>query len=313
MLRRIPPHMRSEFQCTPATAVRLFAAQLLAEPVAAQVKIGHWTDNAKQAFTQHWPEYMIEALCIGTFMISACAFSALLEHPASPVRASVMNANLRRFLTGLAMGTTAILLIYSPLGQRSGAHMNPATTLTFYRLGKVERWDAVFYMLWQFAGGVLGVLVSFALMGATLADRKVNFAITRPGERGEAVAFVSEVLITFLLMTVILNVSNSHKYARFTGLAAGTMVTLFILFEAPLSGMSMNPARSFASDFVGMQWNGIWIYFVAPVVGMLTAAEVFVRTRGLHAVICAKLNHSGTAQCIFRCGYMRMPAQAPGD
>jgi len=305
--------MRSEFQCTPATAVRLFAAQLLDEPVAAQARTGHWTDNAKQAFTQHWPEYMIEGVCLGLFMISACAFSALMEHPASPVRANVMNADARRFLIGLAMGMTAILLIYSPMGRRSGAHMNPATTLTFYRLRKVERWDAVFYVLSQFAGGVLGVLVSFALMGATLTQRDVNFAITRPSERGEAVAFVSEVFITFLLMTVILNVSNSRKYARVTGIAAGTMVTLFILFEAPLSGMSMNPARSFASDFVGMQWNGIWIYFVAPVIGMMTAAEVFVRRRGIHSVICAKLNHSGNARCIFRCGYMMMPAQAPGD
>jgi len=305
--------MRSEFQCTPATAVRLFAAQLLDEPVAAQARTGHWTDNAKQALTQHWPEYMIEGVCLGLFMISACAFSALLEHPASPVRASVTNANVRRFLIGLAMGLTAILLIYSPMGRRSGAHMNPATTLTFYRLGKVERWDAVFYMLSQFAGGVLGVVASFALIGATLAHRNVNFAITRPGERGEAAAFISEFLIAFLLMTVILNVSNSRKYERFTGLAAGTMVMLFIAFEAPLSGMSMNPARSFASDFVGMQWNGIWIYFVAPVIGMMTAAEVFVRRRGIHSVICAKLNHSGTARCIFRCGYMMVPAQAPGD
>ena len=304
--------MRSEFQCTPATAVRMFAAQLLDEPVAAQARAGHWTDNAKQAFTQHWPEYMIEGVCLGLFMISACAFSALLEHPASPVRASVMNAYMRRFLIGLAMGLTAILLIYSPMGQRSGAHMNPATTVTFYRLGKVERWDAIFYMLSQFAGGVLGVLASFALMGATLAHRNVNFAITRPGERGDAGAFVGEVLITFLLMTVILNVSNSRELARFTGLAAGIMVMLFITFEAPLSGMSMNPARSFASDLVGMQWNGIWIYFVAPIIGMMSAAEVFVRTRGIHSVICAKLNHSGTTRCIFRCGYM-MPAQAPGD
>src|SRR5271165_2681353 len=241
--------MRSEFQCTPATAVRLFAAQLLDEPVVAQARTGHWTDNAKQAFTQHWPEYMIEGVCLGLFMISACAFSALLEHPASPVRASVMSANVRRFLIALAMGMTAILLIYSPMGQRSGAHMNPATTLTFYRLGKVARWDAVFYVLSQFGGGVLGVLVSFALMGATLAHRNVNFAITHPGMRGESVAFVAEICITFLLMTVILSVSNSDKYARFTGLAAGVLVMLFIAFEAPLSGMSMNPARSFASDF----------------------------------------------------------------
>ncbi len=210
------------------------------------------------------------------------------------------------------MGMTAILLIYSPLGQRSGAHMNPATTLTFYRLGKVERWDAIFYMLSQFVGGVLGVLVSFALLGATLAHRNVNFAITHPGERGQTAALVSEVFISFLLMTVILNVSNSRKLARFTGLAAGTMVMLFITFEAPLSGMSMNPARSFASDFVGMQWQGLWIYFVAPVIGMLTAAELFVRTRGMNSVICAKLNHSGNARCIFRCGYMTQ-AQAPGN
>ena len=293
--------------------MKWFAAQLLDEPVAAQARTGHWTDNAKQALTQHWPEYMIEGLCLGTFMISACAFSALLEHPASPVRASIMSGDIRRFLVGLAMGMTAIALIYSPLGQRSGAHMNPATTLTFYRLGKVERWDAIFYMLSQFGGALLGTWLAFAVLGAALAHREVDFAITHPGMRGEAVAFVGELFIAFLLMTVILNVSNSRKFARYTGLAAGTMVMLFITFEAPLSGMSMNPARSFASDFVGMQWQGLWIYFVAPVIGMLSAAEVFVRTRGIHSVICAKLNHSGNARCIFRCGYMMTPAPVPGD
>ena len=247
---------------------------------------------------------MIEGLCLGMFMISACTFAALLEHPASPVRMSLTNADLRRFLGGIAMGLTAVLLIYSPLGRRSGAHMNPATTLTFFRLGKVAPWDAVFYVISQFVGGLLGTLAAFLVLGQTLAHSNVNFAITRPGMQGIVAAFAAEVFITFLLMTVILNISNSQKYARFTGLAAGIMVMLFITFEAPFSGMSMNPARSFASDFVGMQWQSIWIYFTAPVIGMLTAAEVFVRTRGLHSVICAKLNHSGNARCIFRCGYM---------
>ena len=242
------------------------------------------------------------------FMVSACTFAALLEHPASPVRMMVANADLRRFLGGIAMGLTAVMLIYSPLGRRSGAHMNPATTLTFYRLGKIEGWDAVFYVLSQFVGAVLGTLAASITLGQALAHRDVNFAITRPGIRGIANAFLAEVFITFLLMTVILNVSNSRTYARFTGLTAGTLVMLFITFEAPFSGMSMNPARSFASDFVGMQWQAIWIYFTAPFVGMFTAAEVFVRTRGLHEVICAKLNHSGNARCIFRCGYMSQTA-----
>jgi aquaporin Z len=288
----------------------MFTAQLLSEPAAASARTGHWSKNAKQAFTQHWPEYMIEGMCLGMFMISACTFSTLLEHPASPVRLSIASADLRRFLGGIAMGLTAVLLIYSPFGRRSGAHMNPATTLTFYRLGKVALWDAAFYALSHFIGGVFGTLIAFVALGQTLAHRNVNFAITRPGMRGATPAFVAEVFITFLLMTVILNVSNSRKFARFTGLAAGMMVMLFITFEAPFSGMSMNPARSFASDFVGMQWRSIWIYFTAPLIGMFTAAEVFVRTRGLHAVICAKLNHSGNARCIFRCGYISEAAMS---
>src|SRR6516164_6932823 len=296
--------MRQEIQCTPAAAVQMFAAQLLLEPAAASARTGHWAKGAKRALAQHWPEYMIEGLCLGMFMISACTFAAVLEHPASPIRMSIANPDIRRFLGGIAMGLTAVLLIYSPLGRRSGAHMNPATTLTFYRLGKVASWDAVFYALSQFMGGVLGTLVAFLALGKTLAHRDVNFAITRPGTLGVLAAFVAEVVITFLLMTVILNVSNSRRFARFTGIAAGTVVMLFITFEAPFSGMSMNPARSFASDFVGMQWQAIWIYFTAPVIGMLSAAELFVRTRGLHSVICAKLDHSGRARCIFRCGYM---------
>ena len=288
----------------------MFAAQLLQEPAAASARTGHWSESAKRALTQHWPEYMIEGLCLGMFMISACTFAALLEHPASPVRMSIANADLRRLLGGIAMGLTAIALIYSPLGRRSGAHMNPATTLTFFRLGKVGSWDAVFYVLSQFVGGMLGTFVAFIALGKTLAHRDVNFAITRPGMLGVLTAFVAEVVITFVLMTVILNVSNSRRFGRFTGVAAGTMVMLFITFEAPFSGMSMNPARSFASDFVGMQWQSIWIYFTAPLIGMFTAAEFFVRTRGLHAVMCAKLNHSGNICCIFRCGYRSQAAMS---
>ena len=300
--------MRPKIQCTPAAAVQMFAAQLLSEPAAASAKTGHWSKNAKRALTQHWPEYMIEGLCLGMFMISACSFAVLLEHPASPVRMVIASPDLRRFLAGIAMGLTAILLIYSPLGTRSGAHMSPATTLTFFRLGKLEKWDAVFYVVSQFMGGVVGTLLAFAALGQSLVHKNVNFAITRPGMQGIAAAFVAEVVITFLLMTVILNVSNSRNHARFTGLAAGMMVMLFITFEAPLSGMSMNPARSFASDLVGMQWQSLWIYFTAPLIGMLSAAEAFIRTRGLHSVICAKLNHSGRARCIFRCGYMTQEA-----
>src|SRR6266496_5613366 len=99
-----------------------------------------------RALQEHWPEYLIEAWALGTFMISAAMFTALLEYPASPVHQAIPNAFLRRSLIGLAMGFTAIALIYSPWGQRSGAHMNPATTLTFLHLRKIAPWDGFFYI-----------------------------------------------------------------------------------------------------------------------------------------------------------------------
>src|SRR5215470_8767136 len=107
----------------------------------------------------------MEAGLLGTFMISACSFTVLLEHPASFARQAIASPFLRRLLTGLAMGLTAITLIYSPWGKQSGAHMNPATTLTFFRLGKVDAWDAAFYMLAQFTGGIIGVLVASTVLG----------------------------------------------------------------------------------------------------------------------------------------------------
>ena len=120
------------------------------------------------ALQRHWPEYLIEGAELGLFMISACLFVALLEYPASPVHQLLPDPTLRRVLVGMAMGATAIAIIYSPIGQRSGAHFNPAVTLTFWRLSKVEHWDAFFYGLFQFIGGTIGVLLSALLLGMIL-------------------------------------------------------------------------------------------------------------------------------------------------
>src|ERR1044071_7398337 len=92
------------------------------------------------ALRRHWPEYVMEGVELGLYMIAACAFVVLLQHPRSPVHQAFPDPALRRVLIGIAMGMTAIGIIYSPLGQRSGAHFNPAVTFTFFRLGKVEFW-----------------------------------------------------------------------------------------------------------------------------------------------------------------------------
>ena len=256
----------------------------------------------RAAVLQHWPEYLIEAIGLGLFMISACLFVTLLEHPNSPVRQAVTEPMLRRIPMGLAMGLTAVALIYSPWGQRSGAHFNPSVTLTFWRLGKVAPWDAVFYVAAQFVGALAGVGVAAAILESRLAHPSVSYAATLPG-RGAGIAFVAEFVISLLLMTVVLTVSNRPRLNRFTGLCAGALVASYIVFEAPLSGMSMNAARTMGSAVYAQAWMGLWVYFTAPLLGMLSAAQLYVTTHGGRRIFCAKLHHDNAQRCIFRCDY----------
>jgi aquaporin Z len=247
----------------------------------------------------------MEAAGLGLFMVAAGLFATLLEAPASPLRAELGDPLLRRALMGLAMGATAVGLIYSPWGRRSGAHLNPAVTWTFWRLGKVEGADALLYPLAQLAGGLVGVLLVAALAGAPFTTPPVDWAATRPGPRGEGAAFVAEVAISALMMGAVLVISNRERWRRFTGFAAGALVALYITFEAPLSGMSLNPARTLASAIPAGDFSALWVYLAAPLLGMLLAAELYLRLPASRAVRCAKLHHDDSSPCPFRCGYCR--------
>jgi aquaporin Z len=252
---------------------------------------------------EHAQEYACEALLLGLFMVSAGLVTTALEAPGSPLVAELPSAFERRALIGLAMGLTAIGLIYSPFGQRSGAHMNPALTLTYLRLGKVTRGDAFAYAAAQVAGGIAGVALVALILGREFEDAPVSWAATMPGTHGPLGAFAAEVAISFGLMTTALVCTSLPRIAPYTGWFCGLLVSLYITFEAPLSGMSMNPARSLASALFPGLWTHFWVYVAGPVVGMLGAAELYARVRGGARVRCAKLNHSARYRCIF-CGYV---------
>jgi aquaporin Z len=209
------------------------------------------------------------------------------------------------------MAATAISIIYSPWGKQSGAHMNPALTLTFLRLKKIATPDALFYVTAQFLGGIAGVGIASAFLGMAVSDRAVRFAATQPGPIGWKVAFIAEVAISFILALTVLSVSNSKSLSRFTPLFAGTLIATYITFESPLSGMSMNPARSFGSAVFASSFASLWLYFVAPPIGMLLAAELFVRFRSLNAIHCAKFHHINSKRCIFRCSYQQLVGSQP--
>lgn len=264
----------------------------------------------RRALHEHWPEYLIEAALLAIFMIAATVYTVALEHPSSPLRAALPSALARRAVMGLWIGATAVALIRSPWGKRSGAHFNPSTTLTFLRLGKIAPWDALFYVAFQFAGAVAGMGVARLALGAAVAHPSVAYIATLPGAHGVLGAFAGELAIAFVLMGTVLVVSNLPRFDHLTPWVVGALVGTYILLEAPLSGMSLNPARSFAPALVGELWPALWIYFTAPPLGMLLAAELYLAVRGARAVHCAKLDHRNAHRCIFRCRFDELASVA---
>ncbi len=244
--------------------------------------------------------YAIEAICLGIFMVVATLATTAFELPTSPLHQAITDPLFRRLLIGVVMGLTAISIIYSPWGKRSGAHLNPAVTLTFWRLKKIRTIDAGFYILAQCLGGVSGIWLAGLLIGRSIADPAINYIVTVPGTAGELGAFATEFIISFGLMTLVLQISNRPHLSQLTGLFCGILIAIYITFAAPFSGMSMNPARSLASALPAHVWHGFWIYCIAPPLGMQAAAAVYLGSgqRKTQIQICSKLCPNNMTECI---------------
>jgi aquaporin Z len=255
--------------------------------------------SAIASLRQDWHEYLMEVGELGLYLFTACVVATLLQHPASIVRQSISSVVARRALMGLVMGATAISIVISPWGKQSGGHFNPAITFTFYRLGKVEFWDAWLYVIAQFLGAIGGVALARYLLRGALGNQAVRYALTVPGVYGSTVAFVAELAISFVLMITVLFATNHKRLAPYTAYFVGVLIATYYIFEAPLSGMSTNPARTFGSALHANDWHALWIYFTAPSMGMLAAGKVFLRVRHGAAPYCAKLHHANNHRCIF--------------
>jgi aquaporin Z len=259
--------------------------------------------TARGSFKCNWRLYIFEAIELAIFMISACASTVVLFDPVYPMPHFLPNEVSRRLLMGIAMGITAVFIIRSPMGKRSGAHFNPAITLTYFRLGKIDAWNAFFYIVFQFLGGVFGVAISALLLGKSLADPTVNYAVTIPGRYGTAAAFLAELCMATVLMGVVLWLSNRPSVANLTSYFVGILIALYVLFFAPVSGFSINPARTTGSAVFADVWTAEWLYFIAPLLGMMIAAEIYLRIYGVDRILCAKLHPDPKYPCPFYCHY----------
>jgi aquaporin Z len=228
----------------------------------------------KAAFRKNRRHYLQEALGLAIFMISACFFSAVLFSEKSWLYHAIPGFMMRNVLMGIAMGSSALFIFYSPITSPSGSHINPAVTLAFFRIGKMCRFDAMFFILSQIIGGTLAVYLMQWLMGRILIEPPVNSAITIPGKAGIWWAMVTELLIAIITMSMVLFTSEHERLKKFTRIIAGCLVCTWVIVAGPVSGFGMNPARSFASALPAGIWTAFWIYLLAPFTGMLLAAEL---------------------------------------
>jgi aquaporin Z len=261
------------------------------------------------ALRRHWPEYLAEAAGLGAIMLVSAAVVAAAEAPLVPGLGALPPLG-RRAIEGAAIAGTLVVLVYSRWGRQSGAHFNPAVTLVFLLLGRVRGWDAAFYIVAQVAGGLAGLMLAGLFLGEAVGLPPVMWIVTVPGPAGAGTAFLAEFMSAFLLMSVVLTVGGLKRFAGLTGLAAGFIVFICILFESPISGFSLNPARSLASALPSGLWTAFWIYLLAPPLGMAFAALVN-RGAGLPSMPCAKLQHDPGVRCI-HCGFEpAQPRDAP--
>lgn len=230
----------------------------------------------KASFKNNWTHYLQEALGLGIFMISACYFSVLLWADQGAWHNTLPNDFTRFLIMGPLMGVTALFIFYSPFTSPSGSHINPAVTITFFRLGKMCQWDALFYVLFQFAGGVTGVYIMRQLLGHSLTGAPVRSAITIPAEGDVTKSLFMESAIAFITMTMVLFTSHHSTLKKYTRPFSGILVSIWVIIAGPVSGFGMNPARSFASSLIANDWTATWLYLLVPVAAMLLAAEFFL-------------------------------------
>ena len=167
----------------------------------------------------HWPEYLIEATCLALFMIAAAAAATVLQHPASPFAGWGTTSLLQRTPMGIAMGLTAVALIYSPLGApvwrthepRRDAHVPAAGEDRAGGCGRLHR-GAIRRWRRRHCRRDIGPSGDFP------RHPSVNYVATVPGSAGSGIAFAAELLISFLMMSLVLGMSNTPRLARFTGM-----------------------------------------------------------------------------------------------
>ena len=237
----------------------------------------------------HWVPWLCEFL--GTALLLGGGLSAVFLDfgPGSPVAAHLHSTSARLLLTGLLFAGSGSLVALSPLGRRSGAHLNPAVTLAFWTQRKVHPHDLAGYVTAQLAGALGAAAVLRLVWGHTA--RTLHVGATQPGHGFSPLEAAGlETLMTAGLILMIFFFTSDARTARWTPLGNWLLVATLVWQGAPYTGTSLNPARSLAPALLAPEVNNLWVYIAGPCAGALLAAVVFAGFRDTHTVT-AKLFH----------------------
>jgi aquaporin Z len=216
-----------------------------------------------------WIRLIIEFA--GTFLlVTVAAGAGVISHYAG-------GGQISRGAAVVGPGLLVMALIYA-WGPLSGLHINPAVTLAFTGRGVFPRHWLLPYWAAQFAGAICGALLLRGLFGDVTAGG--NYPIAKPG--GDWRAFVMEIVLTTILVSVILHTATgSRSIGHNAAIAVGATIALLGLFASPISGASMNPARTLGPDIVGTSFTGWWVYVFGDLIGAVIAVGFIGLVRGL--------------------------------
>lgn len=240
------------------------------------------------ALRQHWPYYLAEAIGLGIFVGASSLAAVFFNHPDAPGRQWLGdNELLRRGAVGIIIAVVLVGVSLNTWGKRSGAHINPAVTVAFWQLGSVRGVDAFWYIVAQFVGAVAAGELMLKLLHKWYPHPDVHFNITKPGPAGWAVALLAEFIISGIMAGVLLLALHSQRLKKAAPWLLAGLIALYIVFETPLSGMSLNPARSLGTAVAAGQYPALWVYFVGPVAATWLVAVLFKRFYKGEPLICA--------------------------
>ena len=219
-----------------------------------------------------WKLFLAEAIGTGLLLFFGISTVIFNWGEGSVVAKLIPSESTRRLLTGFLFGLVGCLVTISPVGKYSGAHINPAVTIAFWLRGKISYVTMLGYILSQLIGGVIG---SMALLVWGKQGESIWYGITLPGNAGLIYAFIGEVIVTACLIIYLYVFIGTKRLRNYTPYGIPFLFAILTWAEAALSGCSANPARSFGPAMIAGIFADHWIYWIAPVIGVIVVTLFF--------------------------------------